>query len=224
MSNAGPKQVDSTLEHIQQLIRDGDDSGLYRLIEANACDENLVLPWYDQAPIAYVVAYLNFALTLGELIEKKADLSYRDKQGRCILYQTIFAMSYQSFLVLLQAGVEVNSVTNSGVTPLMAAARYTGQPFKGDFITPLVALGADMEARDENGMTALSHALSQGIGNLDIIELLLKLGARPSLKDVEQSRESAIYEVLKPYFANVEMLNAASDIPLVSGRVSGPRL
>jgi ankyrin repeat protein len=55
----------------------------------------------------------------------------------------------------IEYGADVNEQSN-GITPLMLAARYN----KVEILKILVANGAKVKAKDENGKTALQHAVS----------------------------------------------------------------
>jgi ankyrin repeat protein len=55
----------------------------------------------------------------------------------------------------IEYGADVNQQSN-GITPLMLAARYN----KVEILKILVANGAKVKAKDENGKTALQHAVS----------------------------------------------------------------
>ena len=53
----------------------------------------------------------------------------------------------------IEYGTDVNEVSN-GMTPLMVASRYN----KTEIIKLLLSKGAVLNAKDENGFTALKHA------------------------------------------------------------------
>ena len=73
---------------------------------------------------------------------------------------------------LLDAGyLGVNSATEKGKTALMVAAQAASRSLCVD----LVALGADVGAKNKNGGTPLMHAAVGG--DLDIVNLLLREGA-----------------------------------------------
>jgi uncharacterized protein len=94
--------------------------------------------------------------------------------------------------LLLEHGADPNLPTLAGTTPLMAAAgvnwvvaqTYTESP-QGtiDAVKLCLELGADVNATNSMGLTALLGAVNRGSN--DIIELLVKRGARLDIKDKE---------------------------------------
>lgn len=79
---------------------------------------------------------------------------------------------------LLTSNKDPNTVDAHGVTPLMWAA-MAGLPVTD--IHALIARGAQIDARDTRGWTALSRAARRG--QLDIVEALLNAGASADLPD-----------------------------------------
>lgn len=75
---------------------------------------------------------------------------------------------------LLDNGADVHCAAGDGGTPLMRLARWG----KLDGVRVLVKAGADLDAEDENGLTAIDHATQRE--RTDIIAYLLEQGARPS--------------------------------------------
>ena len=80
-------------------------------------------------------------------------------------------------------GADVTADMGSGWTVLMLA---TGNSPSPDVIERLVELGADVNARDKFGMTALMMALDST--NPEVIDLLVKLGADVNARDTSLGR------------------------------------
>ncbi|MDE2794833.1 MAG: ankyrin repeat domain-containing protein [Gemmatimonadota bacterium] len=83
------------------------------------------------------------------------------------------------FVVLIEAGADVEARNGHGQTPLHLAA----QGNKPVVVSQLVEAGADLDARDRNGNTPL-HASARG-GYPPVAHLLLELGADPTLVNDE---------------------------------------
>jgi ankyrin repeat protein len=80
--------------------------------------------------------------------------------------------------LLNKAGVDVNATNKTGSTALIASTR--GQSGRGDvaIAKALIAKGANVNAADMNGRTALMEVAASG--NLDFVLLLLDSGADPN--------------------------------------------
>jgi ankyrin repeat protein len=94
--------------------------------------------------------------------------------------------------LLVSRGADPNLPTLAGTTPLMAAAgvnwvvaqTYTESlQARYDAVALCLELGADVNASNSMGLTALLGAVNRGSN--DIIELLVKRGARLDVKDKE---------------------------------------
>jgi ankyrin repeat protein len=94
--------------------------------------------------------------------------------------------------LLVQHGADPNLPTLAGTTPLMAAAgvnwvvaqTYTESvQARLEAVTLCLELGADVNATNSMGLTALLGAVNRGSN--DIIELLVRRGARLDIKDKE---------------------------------------
>ena len=75
---------------------------------------------------------------------------------------------------LLDNGADVHCADGDGSTPLMRLARWG----KLEGVQVLVKAGADLDAEDENGLTAIDHATQRE--RTEIIAYLREQGARPS--------------------------------------------
>lgn len=80
--------------------------------------------------------------------------------------------------LLCAVGVDVNSRIDHGQTILMRASRWVGDD---GCVPQLLDRGADLKARDNNGVTALPWAVFYG--NLGIAKILLEWGIDPDTED-----------------------------------------
>ena len=85
---------------------------------------------------------------------------------------------------LINLGVNVNAKDHYGWTPLHYAARKKSQAADPSLSTACVKLlidaGADVNAKDNEGVTPMHRSVSQCPWNLEMIELLLAAGAKPT--------------------------------------------
>jgi ankyrin repeat protein len=83
------------------------------------------------------------------------------------------------------AGADVNAVDHMGCTPLLLAVKNTGLWYFVHGRFPLQALldhGANIDAEDEDGLTALHHAARERL-HTAVIALLLAHGAQINARD-----------------------------------------
>jgi ankyrin repeat protein len=115
-----------------------------------------------------------------------------DFTGQTPLLRAALSGDTTTMRLLVQRGADPNLATLAGTTPLMAAAgvnwavgqTYTESPQASlDAVSLCLELGADVNAANSMGLTALLGAVNRGRN--DIIELLVKHGARLDIKDKE---------------------------------------
>jgi ankyrin repeat protein len=120
------------------------------------------------------------------------DVSWVDFTGQTPFLRAALSGDVATMRLLLKHGADPNLATLGGTTPLMAAAgvnwvvaqTYTESPQAViDAVTLCLELGADVNATNSMGLTALLGAANRGSN--DIIELLAKRGARLDVKDKE---------------------------------------
>ncbi len=126
--------------------------------------------------------------------------------------------------LLLNKGVDVDSVSKHGNTPLMRAA-FKGHPAVARL---LLERGADVNAENAQGNSAL--LLAAGAGHTDVVGLLLETGAAANTKNVDGHTplllaatrdEPEIVESLLKYGANPNEADKNGDTPLMKAAESG---
>jgi len=120
------------------------------------------------------------------------DLSWVDFTGQTAFLRAALAGDITVMRLLLEKGADPNIPTFAGTTALMAAAGVnwmTGQTFteSKDALMEAVQLcldkGGDVNAKNSMGVTAVIGAANRGSD--DILEFLVKKGARLDIKDKE---------------------------------------
>jgi ankyrin repeat protein len=120
------------------------------------------------------------------------DVSWVDFTGQTPFLRAALSADTATMRVLVERGGDPNLPTLAGTTPLMAAAgvnwvvaqTYTESlQARLDAVTLCLDLGADVNATNSMGLTALLGAVNRGSN--DIIELLVARGARLDIKDKE---------------------------------------
>jgi ankyrin repeat protein len=120
------------------------------------------------------------------------DVSWVDFTGQTPFLRAALSADTATMRLLVQHGADPNLPTLAGTTPLMAAAgvnwvvaqTYTESvQARLDAVKLCLDLGADVNATNSMGLTALLGAVNRGSN--DIIELLVQRGARLDIKDKE---------------------------------------
>jgi len=121
------------------------------------------------------------------------DVSWVDFTGQTPFLRATLSADTTAMRLLVRYGADPNLPTLAGTTPLMAAAGVNwvvAQTYTESIEARLEAvklcleLGADVNATNSMGLTALLGAVNRGSN--DIIELLVDRGARLDIKDKEE--------------------------------------
>ncbi len=114
------------------------------------------------------------------LMEKNADMNLATPHGGTALHYAAGHGDLAMVKALIARGANVNRTTkDSGDTPLIAACRDWAHSY---IVSPLLSAGADVNARDKKGRTALHFAVDPLL-NIPLVELLLEKGANPAQAD-----------------------------------------
>jgi ankyrin repeat protein len=129
-----------------------------------------------------------------------ADVTAKSKEGRTALMEAALKGDANSVKAMITAGADVNAKTNKGRTALMYASSTTRSrklgtleftlvlcaeewPQRTECIKALLAAGADVNAKDNEGKTALREAAWKG--GADSLKALIAAGADVNAKDKE---------------------------------------
>jgi len=112
------------------------------------------------------------------LLEAGAKVNARDAEGRTALFMAAAGGDVETVSLLLNHAADPNAPDIYSYTPLMETVGSTH--WNPEILRALVASGADLNARNKDGETALMAAAR--LGRADAVKLLLELGADPSLR------------------------------------------
>ena len=154
--------------------------------DVNLGDDDSNTPLYYVAKSGRFQNNKNNSLDMAEfLISNKANVNASSDSGTPLIAAIQFN-SYELVDYLIEHGANVKLSTKDGNTPLMAMmSRYFGNNSDEaeDRIRVLVKAGVDPNAKNKNGQTALSLAVSSR--RKDAIPVLFELGANPEAPDTQ---------------------------------------
>ncbi len=105
------------------------------------------------------------------LVDNNADINIQDKLGRTPIFDAVCENNGKMINALAINGISVDTTDNHGTTPLMIAVE--DQSRQESFIA-LINLGADVNAKDNNGKNALIRAIEHD--NNAMMDMLFKSG------------------------------------------------
>ena len=149
----------------------------------------LALPWFFQSTSLAASVVQTAAEQDGirrEIFKYQPNLMIKIEEAKARRMKEILAnakklfspdISQNELKRLLAHGVDINSVSSSGNTPLHMSAERDRRRVTG----LLVAYGAKVNVRDVSGLTPLHLAARQG--HVKMVKFLLKQGANPLIED-----------------------------------------
>jgi len=112
------------------------------------------------------------------LLNSGVSPNFKSKEGWAPVFEAAYWNRGEILKLLLDSGGDINQTSLSGWTPLIAAAIGDVSPDRVEF---LLGRGADVNARTEEGRTALIYAVERQ--KEDVVKLLLAHGADVYVKD-----------------------------------------
>ena len=119
--------------------------------------------------------------TVRKMLEQGADPNVQDNSGYTALMYACRNGEPEMIQMLLDAKADLYVQDNSGETALTTAC--SNPRGNRDVITALITAGAELDKRNNNGMTALMYLARNGYTGL--MKLLIKDGADMNIKDAQ---------------------------------------
>jgi ankyrin repeat protein len=163
-------------------------------------DTSDYLPLFYDGAAEYnlmTAASKGYSSEIERLILKGADVNAESNEGATPLILAISGFRLNAVKTLLKYNADPDKVTPDKLSPLLVAVRVQQSekarqfysigteirfPYL-DIIETLIRYGADINARDRNGATALNY--SSIYGDLDLTDLLLYYGADKEIKSYD---------------------------------------
>lgn len=146
-----------------------------RGLDLNSTDDQGATPLMDAITFGYdgIVSLL---------LDAGADIRRQDSYGHDALWIACTMNNVGAATLLLQRVESLDQRYPDTTTPLIAAAMF-GADADVALLEVLLAAGADVDARDQAGYTAMTHSVMNG--RLDQVEVLLSHGADPTQRTVD---------------------------------------
>lgn len=123
------------------------------------------------------------------------DLNCQDEDGRSILVYAVLENDILSAKTLISRGANVNLKDNNGWSPL----HFAVNEYHLEIAKLLVESGAEINAKDSYGNTVIWRAVFASKGRGEIIDVLLKNGANPDIKNNSGVSARSLAETIGNY-------------------------
>ncbi len=120
------------------------------------------------------------------LIDKGADVNITTQYGETILIRALGNGSKELSTLLIESGADLTSTRPGGDAPIFRIIN-TGD---NDLLSLAVAKKIDVNVKDSSGSTPLMRAVAYGDGKIELVETLLKAGAKVNAQN--QSGQTAL--------------------------------
>lgn len=115
-------------------------------------------------------------------------INYSDQNGETALYKAVSKEELDLAKKLIEHGADPNYSTINGYTPLMWAGRHGVK-----FVEFLISSGANVDAQDASGNSAIFHAVTFNYSN-EVLEHLIAAGANVDLTNIWH--ETVVHEAI----------------------------
>ncbi|MCA9934600.1 MAG: ankyrin repeat domain-containing protein [Ardenticatenaceae bacterium] len=155
---------------------DGNHIEVVKLLIAYGADVNQT-EWNNKGHALFSAAFYNYPEMVALLLNNGADpqINTNWDTGVTPLHGAADNGSIEAIRVLLDSGVNADIQTNTGLTPIMSVIEDGWASNKLEIFTILLEGGADPNAQDNFGNTALHHAAMRG--SVEVIQFLIENGA-----------------------------------------------
>ncbi len=165
--------------------------------------------------------------TVRTLLEAGADVHIKTTRGATLLCTAAYHLSPNIVGRILDKARDTEERDGRGQTPLWCAA---GSPFdRTGNVRLLLARGADVNARDNQGKSVL--AIAAQVGNTEAVRMLLAKGADVGIKDqdgytaldrAESTKQMEVVKLLERAIAKQQPVAPSSSVPSVAAAPPAP--
>jgi len=154
------------------------------------------------------------------LLSEGADINAKNNCNETFLHQAAIGGSKEIAEIGLNKGLDVNAKNNNDEDTPLLLGLLLNDNITYDLVQLLISRGADVNAKDKEGVTPLHHAR-----NKEIAELLISKGASVNAKDKEgntalhYTNSKEIAELLISRGADVNSKNEYGSTPLHYARI-----
>ena len=128
-----------------------------------------------------------------ELLNKGADINFRDENGNTALFYGAVQGDEDILKILIEYGADINIKNNYGMDPLFYCLFYSSSNNKVKTMKKLIEYGADVNSKYDNGNNLLVNSACKG--KIKIVKLLISKGASINVKD--KNGRTALMEAIK---------------------------
>ena len=174
-------------------------------------------------PLCFAAENKNSAV-VQVLLAAGAELEVRGKSGRTPLYWATYNENSAVIQALIDAGADPKARNAWEGTPLHGATYAVQRESGSGAQSILLAVGAELEARDKDGNTPLHRAAAKYNENPAVVQVLLAAGAELEVRDkdgntplhraADQNESSAVVQVLLAAGAELEVRDKDGNTPL----------
>jgi ankyrin repeat protein len=201
--------------------------------------QTLLLKTNIKKPDIVLKAAANDREAVKALLKAGVPIDYKDPKlgNKSALLDTAHRGNFEMVTFLLEHKAQVNQTSDEGLTPLMVAVKGHSVPYVDVLGLPsdirifskpatnhlkvvslLLAQGADINARDKQGRTALIHAAREG--DSEMVKLLLEKGADPLIKDNNGDTALSFLEKSQSFGKSFENLSKGDKVKILEAHTT----
>ncbi len=188
---------------------------LEKITQINAKGKN------GYTPLLFAVKNAHYQAT-ALLLSKGANIDHRANTGETALDIAVSSLNKSIAQLLINKGASVKGVNGYGNSVLMETIKSAFKPNKKvlAIIQMLLAGKADINFMNKYGNTALTYAIAKK--SPELVDLLLKKGANPNLKDKNgyNAMHKTIYSALYGRLKNDELVQIVESLILYGAQIN----
>ncbi|MGB4191451.1 MAG: ankyrin repeat domain-containing protein, partial [Rickettsiales bacterium] len=174
------KIIDKESEILAYIAEFGNQKMLDKYCKTHNKTKNDLEQWRDSKgkPFLHLVIEKNNYDLADLLIKEGLNINVQDKQGNVPLHIAVMTGNVRAFKSLIVVGANQEIENKSKLIPIQKIVELKEEYFK-----KFIELGADLNAKNSRGFTAIYRAIE--IGDMDALKGLINAGANVDIQDNE---------------------------------------